>query len=178
MCSLQTNLCGPNHVGDDWRRRRCGDAAATCTRNASCNRGVHDHGNARTQAILPHSLLTQFPADSGWRVMSSEQAVLPSPSNHFRRYVPPCSINLLSQYLGVQRTTTGRVRHDSGRGRDSDRKERTPSCLPAFLRFALCHHKIFRSFLVCLFWALHSDWEGDIAEIGVFRGDGLDHYEA
>ena len=88
MCSLRTNLCGPNHVGDDWRRQwRCGDAAATCNRNASCNRGVHDHGNARAQAILPHSLLTQFPADSGWRVMSSEQAVLPSPYSVRMSYV-------------------------------------------------------------------------------------------
>ena len=80
------------------------------------------------QAILPHSLLTQFPADSGWRVMSSEQAVLPSPSNHFRRQPPPCSINLLSQYLGVRRSADdGRVTI-SGR----DRSEGTPSCLPPF----------------------------------------------
>ena len=57
-----------------------------------------------------------------------EQAVLPSPSNHFRRQPPPCSINLLSQYLGVRRSADdGRVTI-SGR----DRSEGTPSCLPPF----------------------------------------------
>ena len=126
------------------------------------------------QAILPHSLLTQFPADSRRRLRGLcpfSKQFYPPPQTIFvdtrGRQAPPCSINLLSQYLGVrQNADDGNVTIPGADG--TDRKEP----LPAFLRFALCHHKIFRSFLVCLFWALHSDWEGDIAEIRVFRGDG------
>ena len=123
------------------------------------------------QAILPHSLLTQFPADSGWRVMSSEQAVLPSPLRPFSSTTTALLDQPALSIFG-RSADDGKVTIPGGDG--TDRKE----TLPAFLRFALCHHKIFRSFLVCLFWALHSDWEGDIAEIRVFPGDGRDHYEA
>ena len=125
------------------------------------------------QAILPHSLLTQFPADSGWRVMSSEQAVLPSPSDHFRRYT---AITKYAAQLDQPALSIFGRSADDGTGASRFWARTGPigrnEPLPAFLRFALCHHKIFRSFLVCLFWALHSDWEGDIAEIRVFRGDG------
>ena len=125
MCSIQTNLCGPNHVGDDWRRRRCGDAAAICTRNASCNRGVHDHGNARTS--YPPSLI----ADTISGRLGMEGNVLRART--FPLPLKPFSsirTTLLDQpALSIfGRSTDDGCVTISGR----DRSEGTPSCLPPF----------------------------------------------
>ena len=114
---LPPNLCGPNHVGDDWRRRRCGDAAATCTRNASCNRGVHDHGNARTS--YPPSLI----ADTISGTLGMEGNVLRA-SSFTLPLKPFSSIQGVDRHrlarstcsLNIWAFNRRRVRHDFGTG--------------------------------------------------------------
>ena len=166
MCSLQTCVGRITWVmiGDG-----CG-AAATCNGNASsCNRGVHDRRNARQPLLM----LTQFPADSGWRVMSLEQAVLPSPSNHFLS-ITNALLDQPALSIFGRSADDGRVTIPGGDG--TDRKERTPSCLPPFCFMPPQVIPVLPP--LPLLGRRIQIGEGDIAEIRVFRGDGWNHYEA
>ena len=107
-----------------------GDAAATCTRNASCNRGVHDHGNARTS--YPPSLIAD--TISGrlgmeGNVLRASSFTLPlRPFSSITEYDALLDQPALSIF--GRSADDGKVTIPGGDG--TDRKEGTPSYLPPF----------------------------------------------
>ena len=130
MCSLRTNLCGPNHVGDDWRRRRwlrrrCSDLHSECVVQQRSSRS-----RQCTHTSYPPSLI----ADTISGRLGMEGNVLRASS--FTLPLKPFSsirTTLLDQpTLSIfgRSTDDGRVTIPGADG--ADRKERTPSCLPPF----------------------------------------------